>query len=356
MPLIDEQGATGDAARTLGLDRKLCIAPRQSARSRQFEIRQAGRDLGVGCRGGRHPCEIDPSTGRAGELHAIEFEHFTGLGHELVEVERPLHGRRLCSAEGRHLHRRRGDPRLFDPQPVATGRPTSAPKPGGERLVPPQQPLLTFATFAWPAAGSRRILLRGNDALHGSDVPRTGANLQHTVVAIGPRDGCDLQLPARDPHIGTHREAARHGPRGGSEIDIDGDREILPRERLGPIPRAPGRQADPARGLGLEQLRVHLQRSHRDPVAIDRQIDGHLAAIERDQLCQRVGLADRQLRSRYHTGHSHRFSRGPDGPLPRRTDVIAGGGIAGWRQCDVQPHVGQSVEHVRRVEPRGQHA
>ena len=91
--LIDEQRGPSHAACALGLEREFCITPGGPARSRQFEIRQAGRDLGMGCRGGRHPREIDPSTGRAGKLHALEFEHLTRLGHELVEVQCPLHSR-----------------------------------------------------------------------------------------------------------------------------------------------------------------------------------------------------------------------------------------------------------------------
>ena len=125
----------------------------------------------MGCGGGWDPCQIDPSLGRAGKLHALELEHFSGLGHELVEVERPLHGRRLCGAEGRHLHSGRGDPRLLDPQPVTTRRPSSAPQPGGEGLVPPQHAFLPLGTVAWPAAGLRLILRRRGDTLHRSEIP-----------------------------------------------------------------------------------------------------------------------------------------------------------------------------------------
>ena len=171
MALIDEQRGPGHAASPLGLDREFRIPPGGSAGSRQFKIRQAGRDLGVGCGGGRDPHQIDPPLGRSGELHALEFEHFTSLGHKLVEVERPLHGRRLCGAEGRHLHGGRGDPRLLDPQPVTTGRPSSAPQPGGEGLVPAQQSFLALGTVAWPAAGLRLILFRRDDALHRSEIP-----------------------------------------------------------------------------------------------------------------------------------------------------------------------------------------
>ena len=352
--MIDKQSCPGRAARAFGLDREFHIPPGRPTRSAQLEIRQAGRDLGVRCGRGREPRQIDPSTGCAGERHILEFEHLTSFGHERVEVERPLHGRRLGGAEGRHLHGWRRDPRLFNPQPVASGRAASAPQPGGEWLVPTQQSLLPFATIDWPTGRSLWLLLGRDDALDGLEVPRTGTNLQHAFVAIGPCDGRELQLSARHAHVGPHGEATGHGPRGGSEIDIRGDREILSHERLGPVPRASGRQADPARGLGLEQLRGHLQRPHRDPVAIDRQIDRHLTAIERDQFRQRVGLADRQMRCRHHAGHANRLGRRPRGRLPRRVDSIPGDGV-GRRQCDVEPHIGESVEHVRGVEPRGEH-
>ena len=309
----------------------------------------------MGCRGGRDPLEIDASTGRAGEFHALEFQHFRGLGHQLVEVERPLHGRRFHGAEGGHLHGGRGDPRLLDPQPITPGRPPPAPQPCGEGLVPPQQPFLSLAGVACDG-GFRRTLLRRDDALHGGEIPRTAADLQHALVAIGSRDGRDLQLPARHPHIGPHGETARHGPRGRCQIDIRGHRKILPDERLGPVPRAARGQPDPARRFGLEQLRNHLQRAHGEPVAVDRQIDRHLAPIERDQFGQRVRLADGQLRSRYNPGDADGLDRGPRTLPPRQTGIVSTSGATRGRQRDVQSHVRQSVEHVIRVEPCGHHA
>jgi hypothetical protein len=104
-----------------------------------------------------------------------------------------------------------------------------------------------------------------------------------------------LQLAARHPHIGPHGESTGHGPGGGGEIDVGGEGKIFSDERLGPVPGAPGRQTNPTRRLGLEECRRHLQGSYRDAVAVDRQIDRHLAAIERDEFRHAVGPTDRQL-------------------------------------------------------------
>ena len=233
------------------------------------------------CRGSGHTLKVEPTADSAGERHVLDVEHLTRFRHESVEIECPLHGRRLAGAKGRDLQRRRGDPCLLDPQPVAPGRPPTTPQPRGEGLVPAEESLLRFSRLvscllvcqirtASSAGRSAtgllgfvsgivlRCLDRRDDALHRSQIPRTGANLQHPLIAIGTGDCRELKLPARHTHVGPHGEPAGHGPRRGRKIDIGSHGKILRDQRLEPVPSAAGRHANPARCLCLEERRCHL--------------------------------------------------------------------------------------------------
>ena len=138
----------------------------------------------------------------------------------------------------------------------------------------------------------------------------------------------DLDLAGGDPHVGPHLQSSRDRPRGGGQIDVGRDREVVVDERLGPLPGTVAGQADPPGCLGLKQRRRCLERADQQRAAVGRQIERQLAAVDRKDFGEALGITEGERPGGHRTGD-----------LQRSASILAA------RVC------GRCWRHDRKVEP-----
>ena len=131
-------------------------------------------------------------------------------------------------------------------------------------------------------------------------------------------------------------QSTADAPRRRRQVDVDGQREVVADEQLGPLPGGPLGQTDPPRRLRPEQGGLDPAVAERDGRAVQRDVDRRLPAFEGHQSLERVGPAD-----------------GEPGAVdaPSHTQPLAGAGGGG--ELDVETDIGRPFEHAGEIKPGG---
>ncbi|NBT13250.1 MAG: hypothetical protein EBS56_06675, partial [Planctomycetia bacterium] len=135
---IDHRRSRTETAAALRLDHDLVVAPFRPIGHAAGELREARGEPGRRRAGLACGLDVEPSAGRARELHPIQIDHLPGFRHEPAEIDRPLYSQRGGVARCREFDGARRDPGFLQPQPLVRSGRHPAAQPGRKGIVPAQ--------------------------------------------------------------------------------------------------------------------------------------------------------------------------------------------------------------------------